>query len=182
MCYYWWSYSSKPQWRVILSAAQMGWLWEGSGSGLMKAGSEVAGVVRVSWLSWPPRHPHFQHFMVPNPCVTWSWQITHSATYNHLLSIITSSYKAHSKMFNVGKVGFPDGSDGKECACNAGHPGLIPGSGRSRGEGTGNPLQYSCLENFMDRGAWWATVHGVTKSWTWLTNTSDFCYQAWVWV
>ena len=44
--------------------------------------------------------------------------------------------------------------------------GLIPGSGRSPGEGNGNPLQYSCLENPMDRGAWWATVHGVTKSWT----------------
>ena len=46
--------------------------------------------------------------------------------------------------------------------------GSIPGLGRSPGEGNGNPLQYSCLENPMDRGAWWATVHGVTKSWTWL--------------
>ena len=56
---------------------------------------------------------------------------------------------------------------GKECA-NAGGTrdvGLIPGSGRSPGEGNGNPLQYSCLENSMDRGAWWATVHGVAKSW-----------------
>ena len=44
--------------------------------------------------------------------------------------------------------------------------GSIPGSGRSSGEGNGNPLQYSCLENPMDRGAWWATVHGVAKSWT----------------
>ena len=44
--------------------------------------------------------------------------------------------------------------------------GLIPGLGRSPGEGNGNPLQYSCLENLMDRGAWWATVHGVAKSWT----------------
>ena len=59
--------------------------------------------------------------------------------------------------------GFPGGSDGKESACNAGDVGLIPGSGRSRGEGNGNPLQYSCLENFMDRGAWWATGHGVAK-------------------
>ena len=59
--------------------------------------------------------------------------------------------------------GFPGGSDGKESACNAGDMGLIPGSGRSCGEGNGNPLQYSCLENFMDRGAWWATGHGVAK-------------------
>ena len=47
-----------------------------------------------------------------------------------------------------------------------GDPGSIPGSGRSSGEGNGNPLQYSCLENSMDGGAWWATVHGVAKSWT----------------
>ena len=50
--------------------------------------------------------------------------------------------------------GFPGGSDGKESACNAGDPGLIPGSGRFLGEGNDNPLQYSCLENPMDRGAW----------------------------
>ena len=58
------------------------------------------------------------------------------------------------------------GSDGKEAACNAGDPGSIPGSGRSPGEGNGNPLQYSCLENPMDRGAWKATVCGVVKNWT----------------
>ena len=51
-------------------------------------------------------------------------------------------------------------------ARNAGELGSIPGLGRSPGEGNGNPLQYSCLENSMDRGAWWATVHGVAKSWT----------------
>ena len=56
----------------------------------------------------------------------------------------------------------PYSSDDKESACNAGDLGLIPGSGRSPGEGNGNPLQYSCLENPMDRGAWWATVYGVT--------------------
>ena len=55
--------------------------------------------------------------------------------------------------------GFPDGSDGKESACNVGDQGLIPGLGRSPGVGNGNPLQYSCLENPMDRGAWWAAVH-----------------------
>jgi len=59
---------------------------------------------------------------------------------------------------------------GKESACNAGYADSIPGSGRSPGEGHGNPLQYSCLENPMDRGAWWATVHGVTKSWTRLND------------
>ena len=58
----------------------------------------------------------------------------------------------------------------EESSCNRGDWGLIPGSGRSPGEGNGNPLQYSCLENCMDRGAWWATLHGITKSWTWPYN------------
>ena len=60
----------------------------------------------------------------------------------------------------------PCSSDGKESACNAGDQGLIPGSGKSSGEGNGNPLQYSCLENPMDRGAWKAIVHRVANSQT----------------
>ena len=67
-------------------------------------------------------------------------------------------------------MGIPDGSDGKESACNAGDPGLIPGSGGSSGEGNNNPRHYSCLENPMDRGAWWAIVHGVTQSRTHLSD------------
>ena len=63
-------------------------------------------------------------------------------------------------------MGFPGGSEGKESACNARDQGLIPGSGRSPGEGSDYPLQYSCLENSMDTGTWWATVHGVSKSQT----------------
>ena len=65
---------------------------------------------------------------------------------------------------------FPGGSDGKELACNAGDPGSIPESGRCPGEGNGCPLQYSCLENPMDRAAWQAVVHGVSKSQTRLSN------------
>ena len=63
-------------------------------------------------------------------------------------------------------MGFAGGSDGNESAYNAGDSGSIPGSGRSPGEGNGYPLQYSHLDNSTDRGAWQATVHGVTKSWT----------------
>ena len=63
-------------------------------------------------------------------------------------------------------LGFPGGSEDKASACNAGDLGSIPGLGRSPGEGNGSPLQYSCLESPMDRGAWWTTVHGVAKSWT----------------
>ena len=61
---------------------------------------------------------------------------------------------------------FPGVSDSKESACSEVDPGLIPRSGRSPGEGNGNPLQYSCLDNPLDRGAWRAIVHGVAKSWT----------------
>ena len=67
-------------------------------------------------------------------------------------------------------MGFPCGTDGKESACNAGHPGLISGPGRSPGEGHGNPLQYSRLENPMDRGAWHASVHEVAKRRTQLSD------------
>ena len=63
-------------------------------------------------------------------------------------------------------IGFPGGSDGKESTCNAGDLGLFPGLGSSPTEGNGYPLQYSCLENAMDRAAWQAVVHGVTKSCT----------------
>ena len=61
-------------------------------------------------------------------------------------------------------IGFPDGSDSKESACNAREPGSVPGLGRYPGEGNGNPLQYSCLGNPIDRGVWWAAVHGVAES------------------
>ena len=66
--------------------------------------------------------------------------------------------------------GFPGSSAGKESACSAGDPGSIPGSGRSSGEGNGNPFQYSCLGNSMDRGAWQATVLEVAKSQTRLSD------------
>ena len=69
---------------------------------------------------------------------------------------------------------FPGGSEVKASACNAGHLGSIPGSGRSPREGNGNPLQYSCLGNPMNAGAWWPTVHGVTKS---RTQLSDFTFS-----
>jgi len=66
--------------------------------------------------------------------------------------------------------GFPGRSDGKEFSCNPGDLGSILGAGRSPGEGNGYPLQYSCLESSMDRGAWWAMVDGVAKNRTWLSN------------
>ena len=77
-------------------------------------------------------------------------------------------------VFNWNRVdmGYPGGSDGEKSTCNAWNPGLIPMLGGSSGEGNGYPLQYSCLENPMDRGAWWATVHGSQRVvCDWMANT-----------
>ena len=76
---------------------------------------------------------------------------------------ISSKYFRYDYILYTDK-GFPGGSEVKAAACNAGDLGSIPGLGRSPGEGNGNPLQYSCLENLIDGGAWWATVHEVAKS------------------
>ena len=80
----------------------------------------------------------------------------------HWLKNLQSTISSYSHLQGVS----PGESDGKESACSAGDPGLIPGSGRASGEGNGNPLQYFCLENPMDGGAWQATVHRVSKSQT----------------
>ena len=84
------------------------------------------------------------------------------------------SMHIHRLLTRFRTLGFPGGSDGKESAHNVGDLGSIPGLGRSPGEGNSYPLWYSCLENFMDRGAWQATVHGVAKS---RTQLSDFHFS-----
>ena len=75
------------------------------------------------------------------------------------------------------KKGFPGSSDGEDSARSVGEPSSIPGLGRPPGEGNGNPPQYSCLENPMDRGAWWASLHRVTKSRTRLSNFTFTFFQ-----
>ena len=88
---------------------------------------------------------------------------------------LTTMKKQDSSLYlsSIPLMGGKSGSEVKASACNAGDLGSIPGLGRSPGEGNGNPLQYSCLENPMDWGAWWAAVHRVTKS---RTGLSDFSY------
>ena len=105
---------------------------------------------------------------------TLAWKIPWTVKPGRLQSVVTkighdwatslSHFHFQKKWASTG------GSAGKDSACSARDPGSIPGLGRSPGEGNGNPLQYSCLENSMDRGAWQATVHGVTKSQTWLRD------------
>ena len=87
------------------------------------------------------------------------------------ISVVEHALSMHEvldSIFNF--LGFPGGSDSKESACNAGDPGLILRLERCPGKGNGNALQYSCLENPMDKGAWQSIVHKVAKSWKWLSN------------
>ena len=106
-----------------------------------------------------------------------------STCYSICLECLTSIFQTLPRCLNPSDpfldltdiiISYADGSSGKESTCKAKHagdPGSIPGLGRSPGEGNGNPLQDYCLENPMDRGAWWAAVHGVAKS---RTRLSDF--------
>ena len=96
-----------------------------------------------------------------------------AATYGVAQSRTRLKRLSSSSSSKVEGKGFPNSSVGKESACNVGDPGSIPGSGRSPGEGNGYPLQYSCLENPKDRGAWWAAVYGVAQSWTRLKQLSS---------
>ena len=103
-------------------------------------------------VSWRPREPR-----------SWWYKL-------QLKSKARENQTPSSKVYLGLQCGSPGGSMGKESTCNAGNAGdkgSIPGSGRSLEGGHGNPLQYSCLENPMDKGAWWATVHRVTKRLNW---------------
>ena len=88
------------------------------------------------------------------PFVSWS-------DHHHLLR-----WQNRSIFKNLEPLDFPGGSESEESACNAADPVSVPGLGKPPAEGNGNPLQCSCLENYMDRGIWWAAIHGLAKSWT----------------
>ena len=122
---------------------------------------------RREWLPTPvffPREFHGQRSLV-GYC---PWGHKESASTERLIRSLSLLY------YSIGLYS-PGGSDGKESACSVGDLGSIPESGRSSGEGNGNPLQYSCLGNPMEWRAWQATVHGVAKSRTWLSSFTYIC-------
>ena len=112
-----------------------------------------------------------------SPIVYWPWYICIIFASIRFKVITFPEYILYTSPLAI--LAFPSISDSKAFACNAGDLGLIPGPGRSPEEGNGNPLQYSCLENSIDRGAWWATAHGVTElhMTEWLTHTHTVCFN-----
>ena len=131
-------------------------------------GSSVHGILQARILEW--RWPFSSPEYPPNPGIE-----PESPASPTLQTDSLSAETSEKPEDLILEQGFPHSSVGKESACNAGDPGLIPGLGRSPGEGNGNTLQYSCLENSMDGGAWSATVHGVSRvRHNWLTFTHSF--------
>ena len=117
-----------------------------------------------------PHHPYPEPYIWPKrfwpqPVLSWNSQLLPRTAQPDSCLWLFFCY-----------VGLPWWIVGKEPTCSAEDPGSIPGWGRSPGEGNGNPLQYSCLENPMDRAAWRATVHEVSESQTWLSSSTTFCY------
>ena len=123
---------------------------------------------------WPvPRHlplpfPLGNNMAARSAC--WSrcsgLELVSKAQRPEIFSRADIRWLTEGRLVSLPSQGFPGGSDSKEAACNAGDLNLIPGWERSPGEGNGYPVQYSYLENSMDKAAWWATVCGVSKSWT----------------
>ena len=140
----WGGWMASPTWWIWVWVSSGNWWWTG------KPGCAAAHGVTKSqtWLSeWTELH----------------WYITecqglNCLLYHHAINTLTDCYESFMKNIYI-----PGGSDGTESTCNAEDPALIPGLGRSSGERNDNPLQYSCLENSMDSGAWQATAHGVAE-------------------
>ena len=107
-------------------------------------------------------------------CIWYSTPTSHC-----FLTIVLSAPPKEIRIGICIEAGFPNGSDSKESASNVRDPGSFLGLGRSPGKWNGYPLQYSCLENSIDRGAWWTTVHRVTKSWTQLSNYHFHIEKVW---
>ena len=120
---------------------------------------------RLRYTSTTFSNKHWTSILFSNKKGTNYWYMQHHY-YTQWKTPDLKDYILYDSIYTTFGKSFPGSSDGKASAYNTGDLGLIPGWGRSPGEGNDNPLQYSCLENPMDWGAWWATVHGVAKSWT----------------
>ena len=143
-----------------------------------------------------PSNSHTRNFLVICKAYLWVWgreniYLTHfnkskancSLAWRSCPTVMLSQNQLSLSCYSEPlSLGFPGGSEVKASARNAGDLGSIPGSERSPGEGSGNPLQYSCLENPMDGGAWWATVHGVAKSQTWLRDFTFTFIIYWIFI
>ena len=123
--------------------------------------------------SWGIRHAHCYQGVFTKRTIQWIVLVLeNTCMYKHIY--------AHIYIYACTSMGFPSGTSGKESTCQRRRDILIPGSERSAEVGNGNPLQYSCMENPMDRGAWRATVHGVAKSRTRLSRSKKkFLCQSW---
>ena len=150
-----------------------------------KKASSKNNVKKNGQLFWHPKESNWTFFSYcakinSNELKTEMWDLKpktsrrkHRQYYQYVFWSASSGKrnKSHSKQIGLDQThGFLGGSGGRESSCSAGDPDSILGLGKSPGEGNGNPLQYSCLENSMNRGAWKATVHGVTKLQTWLSD------------
>ena len=135
--------------------------------------NRAAGVAEgsVNWFSYFGKLSW--HLLKPNILQSCDTAILFSHIFPRKMSICIYQKALVTKRLR----GLPKGSEVKVSAWNAGDPVLIPGLRRSSGEGNDNPLQYSCLENPMDGGMWWATVHGVAKSLTQLSNFTLYTFS-----
>ena len=171
------------------SAFQIRWPKDWSFSFSISASSEYSGLIsfKIDWFDLLAVQGTLKRLLQHHSLKASSFQLSAFFIVQHSHPYLTNGKtRALTRQNFVGKVicllfnmlsrfvNFPGGSDGKASAYNAGDPGSSPGSGRSSGEGNGNPLQYSCLENPMDRGSWRATVHRVTKSRTRLSDLLHF--------
>ena len=131
----------------------------------------------MPWLTSLPFWKHLFTFQLLTICKFTTFLHSHPSPY-HFTFLFFFNFHITNHLLTCSKIcyidslywDFPGGSGSKESACNTGNQGSIPESGRSPGEGNDHPLQYCCLEKPMDRGTWWATVQGVTKSQIWLSD------------
>ena len=123
----------------------------------------ICGIIYFCWFFYLPQYVIWSKVLKWKAEQKWEEIISRKATWEqyYVLDLLVGL---------VSLWDFPCSSDSTESAYNVGGPGLIPGSRKSPGEGRGYPLQYSCFKNSVDRGVWWTTVHGVAKSWTWLSD------------